>query len=69
MYLYNREIIERAEHIFNPKMMYISRNDGKCNADMLFARDIMINANSMRSLCEYSQEQLDRIYKLQAMEV
>ena len=59
--LHNRDFIDLAEQIFNPIQMYISRNDGCCNADMLPARDTLINANSIKFLSEYTHNEIDEI--------
>ena len=50
MMLYNKDFIDVAESIICPKYMFISHNDGKVNSDFLPSRDIMINANGMKSL-------------------
>lgn len=47
--------------------MFISKNDGRCNMDMMHSRDTIINANSMKSLCGYSEEEIAKIKRLQAM--
>jgi hypothetical protein len=47
--------------------MYISRNDGRCNDDVLPARDTIINANGLKGLYEYTQEQIEKIRRLQSM--
>ena len=61
MYLYNKDFINLTDQIFNPVQLYISRNDGQCNADMLPSRDMLINANGMKSMCKYSQYEIDVI--------
>ena len=35
--------------------------------DMMHSRDTIINANSMKSLCEYTDEEVAKIKRLQAM--
>ena len=35
--------------------------------DMMHSRDTIINANSMKSLCEYTDEEVTKIKRLQAM--
>ena len=56
-----------AEQIISPRQMFISRNDGRCNMDFIHSRDIIINANSLKTLYNYSDEQIAKIQKLQAM--
>ena len=67
LYLYNQDFIKQAERILSPRVMYISRNDGRCNGDMLPARDTIINANALKGLCEYTDEEIQKIRRLQAM--
>lgn len=67
LYLINKAFAERAERIFNPRnAMYISRNDGRFNNDINFARDAIINANAMINLSreKYSKEQIAKIMAL-----
>ena len=65
--LYSRAFIEAAENIISPRQMFISKNDGRCNMDMMHSRDTIINANSMKSLCEYTEDEIAKIKRLQAM--
>lgn len=67
LYLYNKDFIEQAEKIISPRMMFISHNDARCNSDLLPARDTIINANSLKSLCEYTEEEIEKIRLLQNM--
>ena len=67
LYLYNKDFIEQAEQIISPRVMYISRNDARCNADLLPARDTIINANGLKSLHEYTDEEINNIKRLQQM--
>lgn len=57
-----------AEEILSPVQMYISRNDGMCNADFIHSRDTIINANAMKNLYEYTPEEIAQIKALQAMD-
>lgn len=67
LYLYNKDFIREAEHTISPRVMFISRNDGKCNADMLPARDQLIIGNSLRSVpAEYTEEEIRAIREAQA---
>ena len=65
LYLYNEDVIKVAEEVLSPNAMIISRNDGRLNDDMLFSRDVMINANALRGICDYSQDEMNRIKWLQ----
>ena len=67
LYLLNQEFIAMAENILSPVQMFISRNDGMCNADLIHSRDTIINANAMKNLYEYTQEEIEQIRVLQAM--
>ena len=67
----NQTFIRLAWEKFNPRnAMYISRNDGRFNNDVNFARDTLINANGLINLSRdnYSQEDIDNIRRLQAMD-
>ena len=48
--------------------MFISNNDGKMDYNMIMGRDVLINANAMKGICEYTEEEIQRILALQAME-
>lgn len=61
LYLYNKDIIDISNEVFNPIQLYISRNDGQCNGEMLPARDILINANSLKSICRYTMDEINEI--------
>jgi len=63
MAIYNKEFANMSDIIFNPVQMHISRNNGKCNGDMLPARDTLINANAIKSICQYTHDELDDIDK------
>jgi len=67
MYLYNRDFINVCRQVLNPRMMFISANDGKLDDRLLHSRDVIINVNAMKNLYEYTQDELDSISKLQAM--
>lgn len=67
LYLYNKDFINQVRAILSPRMMYISRNNGRCNGDMLPARDTIINANALKGLATYTEEEIRKIRKLQAM--
>lgn len=68
LYLYNESFINVAKTVLSPRYMYISNNDGLCNKDSFPARDIIINANAMKSIHRrYSAEQLERIRQCQKM--
>ena len=68
MFLTNKQFIQMAESIFDPRMMFISRNDGLCNGDMLPTRDILINANGLKSLCRYSEEEIELIERVRQLD-
>lgn len=68
LYLFNQDIIRLSSEIISPRQMYISRNDGRCNADFIHSRDVIINANGLKSLHKYTQDQLNKIQMLQNMD-
>jgi hypothetical protein len=68
LFLLNQEFIAMAEEILSPRQMFISRNDGACNMDLIHSRDTIINANAMKNLYEYTQEEINAIRALQAMD-
>lgn len=67
LYLYNKELIEIADKVLSPRQMFISRNDGLCNADFIHSRDVIINANSLKNMYRYSEQQIAKIQRLQNM--
>ena len=67
LFLLNQEFISIAENILSPRQMFISRNDGMCNADLIHSRDVIINANALKNLYEYTPEEIAQIKALQAM--
>ena len=68
LYLYNKDFINLADQILSPRQMFISRNDGRCNADFIHSRDVIINANSLKGLYSYSPDEINNIKRLQAMQ-
>ena len=66
--LFNKKFISITDDVFSPNQMYISRNDGMCNSDMLPSRDILINANALKHLTEYTDEEKENIRRLQSIE-
>lgn len=68
MFLYNKDFIEMTDQIFNPVQLYISRDDGRVNGDVLPSRDVLINANSLKSICKYTEEEKEQIIALQNMD-
>lgn len=69
MYIINKDFLERAIEIFNPRnAMYISRNDGYFDNQLNHQRDQIINMNTFVSLGKnnYSKEQLNKIYSVLA---
>ena len=69
LFLLNQEFIEMADEILSPVQMYISRNDGMCNADFIHSRDTIINANAMKNLYEYTPEEIAQIKGISYEEV
>lgn len=68
LYLYNKDFINLADQILSPRQMFISRNDGRCNADFIHSRDVIINANSLKGLYSYTPDEINNIKRLQAMQ-
>ena len=68
LYMVNQAFIEETNKVFNPRnAMYICRNDGKLNADVIHNKDTLINLNTMLQLARgnYSKSQLEQIMRLQ----
>ena len=59
--LWNKDFIKITDEILNPEQMFISRNSGLCNTDMLPSRDMLINANALKSIGRYSLEEIAEI--------
>ena len=64
-YLYNRDFIEAAEKSISPMQMFISHDDGRCNMQLLPARDYIININAGKNISKYSAEELKEIFAVQ----
>lgn len=63
-HIINEDFFLRANEVFNPRnAMYISRNNGMMNLDVMVQKDTMVNANTLNdlSLHEYTKEELDHI--------
>ena len=63
-HIINDAFFWRSYEIFNPRNnMYISKNDGMCNAQVLPQRDTIINSNTIINLSRkyYSEEELAEI--------
>lgn len=67
LYMYNKDFITLADRIISPRQMFISRNDGRCNGDFIHSRDIIINANSLKNIYNYTDDQINKIALLQSM--
>ena len=67
MYLYNKDFIRLADMVINPRQMFISRNNGRCNSDFVHGRDIIINSNAAKSLYNYNIHQINKIRALQSI--
>lgn len=68
LYLYNQDFIRLAFRIISPRQMFISRNDGRCDRDLIHSRDTLINANGLKSLHKYNNTQISKIKRLQLMD-
>lgn len=67
MYIINRDFLQRAIEIFNPRnSFYISRNDGLFNNLVNHQKDTLINANTFVELGRgvYSKDDIDNINKI-----
>lgn len=67
LFMYNKDFINIADQVISPRQMFISRNDGRCNSDFLHSRDTIINANSLKGLYTYSNEEIQAIKELQTL--
>ena len=66
--LFNQDFIKAAEAIISPRQMFISKNDGRCNMQVMHSRDTIINANGLKSLCKYTDDEIANIKRLQQMD-
>ena len=48
--------------------MFIYKNDGRCNMQVMHSRDTIINANGLKSLCKYTDDEIANIKRLQQMD-
>ena len=67
MYIINRDFLQRAIEIFNPRnAFYISRNDGLFTNLVNHQKDTLINANTFVELGRgvYSKDDIDNINKI-----
>jgi len=66
----NEEFRVQAEKILSPRnAMFISKNDGKVNSQMIPTKDTIVNINSLvhMSRSNYTQDQIDQINRLKVM--
>ena len=69
MHIVNSNFYEMAREVFNPRnAMYISRNDGMLNKDVLPQKDTLVNLNTLNdmSLRKYSDDERKHIEKIKA---
>ena len=69
LFIINEAFRERCIKVLNPRnAMYISRNDGRTNMDVMHNKDTMININALIGMSRehYTPEQLERIRQLKA---
>ena len=63
-HIINEPFYLRAREVFNPRnSMYISKNNGLLNKDVLIQRDTLINANALNDLTyrKYTEQELEHI--------
>ena len=65
---HNKAFIEIAERIISPIQMFISHNDGRCNIDMIHSRDTIINANALKNISRYSEQEKQKIKWIQSIQ-
>lgn len=66
--IYNQRFMEECEKVYSPKNAFcISRDDGGMNPNINIFKDTVINLNALMNLSKqyYTQENLDRIKRLQ----
>lgn len=69
MHIINDAFYQRAKEVFNPRnAMYISRNNGMLNHEVLPFKDTLVNANTINdmTLQKYTAEELDHIERIKA---
>ena len=67
LYMINQQFINEVMKVFNPRnAMYINRNDGTLNMDVLHNKDTLINVNSLVYLARpnYTEDNLARIERI-----
>ena len=72
MFIINDLFLERCREVFNPRnSMYISRNNGMLNNDILPQKDTLVNANTLNdlSLKKYTPEEIELIESLKSKAV
>lgn len=66
-HIINEDFFLRANEVFNPRnAMYISRNNGMMNPEVMVQKDTMVNANTLNdlSLQKYTKEELEHINRI-----
>ena len=68
-HIINDAFYERAREVFNPRnAMYISRNDGMLEGDVIPFKDTLISANTLNDLTlhKYTPEEMEHIKQIKA---
>ena len=66
-HIINDSFFQRAYEVFNPRNgMYISRNNGMLNTEVLVQRDTLVNANTLNhlSINKYTEEEMAHIARI-----
>ena len=67
MHIISQAFYERANEVFNPRnAMYISRNNGMLNNEVLPQKDTLVNINTLNdmTLKKYSDSEMDHIRQM-----
>ena len=69
MHIVSDAFYQRAREVFNPRnAMYISRNNGMLDSDVMPFKDTLISANTLNDLTlhNYSPEEIEHIKQIKA---
>lgn len=67
MHILNDAFFERTNEVFNPRnAMYISRNNGMLNNEVLPQKDTLVNINTLNdmTLKKYSDSEMNHIRQM-----
>ena len=66
-HIINEDFFIRANEVFNPRnAMYISRNNGMLNPEVMIQKDTLVNANTLNDLTyhKYNKDEMEHINRI-----